>query len=156
MSRLKLLTSPRTFTAPFSRRDMLGMSLASVLGVSFSGWLPQLAAAAGEAAARRGRSCILLWMQGGPSQMDTFDLKPGHANGGSFREIATAVPGIRISEHLPRVARSMQDLAVIRAMSTREADHGRATYQMRTGYLPGGPVQYPTLGSLFSKEMGRT
>jgi hypothetical protein len=87
--------------------------------------------------------------------MDTFDLKPGQANGGPFREIATAVPGIRISEHLPRVARNLNDLAIVRSMSTREADHGRATYQMRTGYPPSGEIQYPTLGSLFSKELGQ-
>ncbi len=55
-------------------------------------------------AAARKRSCILLWMNGGPSQMDTFDLKPGHENGGTFKEIATSVPGIKISEHLPKVA----------------------------------------------------
>ncbi len=155
MSRLQRLASPRDFAAPFSRRDMLGMSLASVLGVSFSGWLPRLAAAAGEATARRGRSCILLWMQGGPSQMDTFDLKPGHPNGGSFKDIATAVPGIRISEHLPNLAKEMKDLAIIRSLSTREADHGLATQQMLTGYQTrAAAVRYPCLGSLLSKELG--
>jgi hypothetical protein len=92
-------------------------------------------------------------MSGGPSQLDTFDPKPGHANGGPFRAIPTSVPGIRISEHLPRMARCAEDLAIIRSMATREADHGRGTYQMRTGYLPGGPVQYPTLGSLLSREL---
>ena len=87
-----------------SRRDWLRLSAAGVAGSSLSGWLGRLAAvAAGDA--RRRRSCILLWMDGGPSQTDTFDLKPGHANGGPFKEIATAVTGTRISEHLPRVAR---------------------------------------------------
>src|SRR5262245_45167416 len=155
MSRLKLLTSPREFSAPYSRRDMLGMSLASVLGVSFSGWLPRLAAAANEQAGKRGKSCILLWMQGGPSQMDTFDLKPGHANGGSFKEIATSVPGVRISEHLPRLAKEMKDLAIIRSLSTKEADHNLATQQMLTGYQTrAAAVRYPCLGSLLSKELG--
>ncbi len=139
--------------ASLSRRDWLKLSAAGVVGYSLSGWLGQLAQAAGTDPRRR-RSCILLWMNGGPSQIDTFDPKPGHANGGPFREIATSVPGVRISEHLPRLARSMSDLAIIRSMSTREADHGRATYQMRTGHLPGGPVLHPTLGSLFSKEIG--
>jgi len=120
MSRLHHLAAPRDFSAAFSRRDMLGMSLASVLGVSFSGWLPRLAAAAGEATAKRGKSCILLWMQGGPSQMDTFDLKPGHANGGSFKEISTAVNGIRISEHLPQLAKEMKDLEHAADESTHE------------------------------------
>jgi hypothetical protein len=94
-------------------------------------------------------------MNGGPSQMDTFDLKPGHENGGSFKEIETSVPGIKISEHLPKIAKHMNQMALIRSMRTREADHGRASYQMRTGHLPGGPVQYPTIGSLFSKELER-
>jgi hypothetical protein len=155
MSRLKLLNSPSDFCTPFSRRDMLSMSLASVLGVSFSGWLPRLAAAAGGASAKRGHSCILLWMQGGPSQMDTFDLKPGHPNGGSFKEIATTVPGIRISEHLPRLAKEMKDLAIIRSLSTKEADHNLATQQMLTGYQTrAAAVRYPCLGSLLSKELG--
>jgi hypothetical protein len=135
-----------------SRRDWLKLSTAGVVSYSLSGWLASLAAAAADNPRRR-RSCILLWMNGGPSQMDTFDLKPGHDNGGSFKEIQTAVSGIKISEHLPKVATHMEKMALIRSMSTKEADHGRATYQMRTGHLPGGPVQYPTLGSLFSKEL---
>ena len=135
-----------------SRRDWLKLSAAGVVSYSLSGWLAALAAdTAGNP--QRKRSCILLWMNGGPSQMDTFDLKPGHANGGTFKEIETAVPGIKISEHLPKIAGHMDKMALIRSMSTKEADHGRATYQMRTGHLPGGPVHYPTLGSLFSKEL---
>src|SRR5262245_13943563 len=104
------LNSRQSFSADLSRRDLLSLSLARVLGGSFSRWLPRLAAAAGDAAKKRGKSCILLWMQGGPSQMDTFDLKPGHANGGSFKEIPTSVSGIKISEHLPGVAKEMKDL----------------------------------------------
>jgi hypothetical protein len=135
-----------------TRRDLLTLSAAGVVGYSMSGWLERLAAGTAQHPDRR-RSCILLWMNGGPSQMDTFDPKPGHANGGPYQAIPTSVPGVRISEHLPRLARSMRDMALIRSMATREADHGRASYFMRTGYLPNGPVQYPTLGSLFSKEL---
>ncbi len=69
---------------------------------------------------KRRKSCILLWMTGGPSQTDTFDPKPGHANGGQFKAIETAVPGIRISEHLPKLAKQMKDIAIIRSMSTKE------------------------------------
>src|SRR5262249_7649937 len=87
-----------------SRRDWLRLSATGIAGYTMSGWLGTLSADAATDPKRR-RSCILLWMNGGPSQMDTFDLKPGHANGGPFREIATAVPGIKISEHLPRLAR---------------------------------------------------
>ena len=141
-------------TPMLSRRDWLKLSAAGVVGYSLSGWLENLADGAAGHPARK-KSCILLWMNGGPSQLDTFDLKPGHANGGSFKEISTRVPGIKISEHLPKIAQHMDRLALIRSMSTKEADHGRATYQMRTGRLPGGPVQYPTLGSVFSKELER-
>ena len=143
------------FAAPLSRRELLGVSLASVLGVSFSGWMPRLAAAADQAGAERAKSCILLWMNGGPSQTDTFDLKPGHANGGPFKEISTAVPGVRISEHLPGVAKEVKDLAIIRSLSTREGEHGLATQLMQTGYRPqGASVRYPSLGSILSKELG--
>jgi hypothetical protein len=139
--------------AELSRRDWLKLSSAGVVGFSMSGWLETLAADAADHPQRR-RSCILLWMNGGPSQTDTFDMKPGHPNGGQFREIATSVPGIRISEHLPKLARNMQDMVIVRSMTSREGDHGRATFYLRTGYLPQGPVQYPTLGSLVSKELG--
>ncbi|HTU20448.1 MAG TPA: DUF1501 domain-containing protein, partial [Gemmataceae bacterium] len=133
-----------------TRRDWLRLASAGVVSASLSGWMEALAAAADK---RRRRSCILLWMNGGPSQLDTFDLKPGHVHGGPFKETATTIPGIKISEHLPKVAGQMKHLAVVRSMSTREGDHGRATFVMRTGYLPQGPVRYPPLGALVSKEL---
>lgn len=139
-------------TEALSRREWLKLAAAGVVGSSLSGWLGRLAAATGKDPQRR-RACILLWMNGGPSQMDTFDLKPGHANGGPIQEIATSVPGIRISEHLPRLAQQAEHLAIIRSMSTREADHGRATYLMRTGRPPSGPIQYPALGSFVAREL---
>lgn len=136
-----------------SRRDLLQMSGLGIIGASVSGWFPLLA---DDAAVdpRRKRQCILLWMTGGPSQMDTFDLKPGHVNGGPFREIASSAPGLFISEHLPKIARHGSRLAVVRGLSTKEGDHGRGTFLMRTGHQPGGPIQYPTLGSSYSKELG--
>jgi len=63
--------------------------------------------------------------------------------------------GIRISEHLPNIAKHMNDMVIFRNMSSREGDHGRATYFLRTAYLPQGAIQYPTLGSIVSKEIGR-
>src|SRR5580700_7677054 len=145
-------TSPWS-SAELSRRDVLRLSWAGLVGASTFPWLEAMANEAAVPADRR-RACILLWMNGGPSQMDTFDLKPGHANGGPYREIQTNVPGIRISEHLPKIARHMDKMAIIRAMSTREGDHGRGTFYLRSGYLPQGPIQYPTLGSLVAKEIG--
>ncbi|MGH7172468.1 MAG: DUF1501 domain-containing protein, partial [Gemmataceae bacterium] len=136
-----------------TRREWLRLSAAGVLGASMSGWLENLAEATA-ASPERKRSCILLWMNGGPSQMDTFDLKPGHANGGPYKEIATSVPGMKFSEHLPKLAKQAKHLALVRSMSTKEADHDRATYYMRTGYRPQGAVQYPPLGATLSKELG--
>jgi hypothetical protein len=147
-------SSPRGDSPRLTRRELFKLAAAGVVGYSASGWIEALANASANNPQRR-RACILLWMNGGPSQMDTFDLKPGHVNGGEFREIQTAVPGIRISEHLPKIARNARDLVIVRSMSTQEGDHGRATFLMRTGYRPTGPIQYPTLGSLVSKELGR-
>jgi hypothetical protein len=136
-----------------TRREWLRLSAAGVVGWSLSGWLESLAADTATNPERK-RSCILLWMNGGPSQTDTFDLKPGHANGGPFKEIATSVPGIRISEHLPKVAQQMKEMALIRSMSTKEGDHSRATFFLRTGYLPQGPINYPPIGATLSRELG--
>jgi hypothetical protein len=135
-----------------NRRHLLRLAAAGVATVSTSGWIEALAEDAAADPKRR-RSCILLWMNGGPSQIDTFDLKPGHANGGPYKAIETAVPGLRISEHLPKLAGQMKDLALIRSMSTKEGDHGRATFHLRTGYMPQGLVQYPALGALVAKEL---
>lgn len=140
-------------TPELSRRDVMKLAAAGFAGLSMSGWIERLAADTA-AHPQRKKSCILLWMSGGPSQMDTFDLKPGHANGGPYQEIETATPGIHISEHLPRLAAHMEDMAIVRSMSTKEGDHTRATYYLRTGYLPTGPIQYPPLGSLVAKELG--
>ncbi len=138
-----------------SRRDWLRLASAGVLGTAgTSGWFRAFAEQAAADPDRR-RSCILLWMAGGPSQTDTFDLKPDHENGGPFKAIETSVSGIRISEHLPKIAQQMQHMAIVRSMSTKEGDHARATYLLRTGHLPQGPILYPTLGSLVSKELRR-
>ncbi len=136
----------------FTRRDFLQWSLAAAYGVSYSALLPRLAAAAG--AAKPQGACILLWMAGGPTQTDTFDLKVGHPNGGPSKAIETAVPGIQISEHLGGVAKRMKDLAIIRSLTTQEGDHDRGTRLMHTGHRPGQEgVNYPSLGALVAKEL---
>ncbi len=139
-------------SAGLTRRQLFQLASAGALCGAGSGWLQTLAADAAADPKRR-KSCILLWMSGGPSQIDTFDPKPGHANGGPYKPIETGVPGILLGEHLPQIAKQVKDLAIIRGMSTKEGDHGRATFNLRTGYLPQGPVRYPTLGSLVAKEL---
>ncbi|OWK40550.1 DUF1501 domain-containing protein [Fimbriiglobus ruber] len=132
---------------PLSRRDALKLGAA---GLS-SGWLSALAASAADHPDRT-RSCIVLWMAGGPTQTDTFDPKPGHANGGPFKAIDTAAAGVKIGEHLPLVAGQMKHLAVVRSMATKEGDHGRASLHLRTGNLPQGAIDFPVFGSLIAKE----
>src|SRR5947209_11404343 len=134
-----------------TRRGWLRTTTVGAVGFSMSGWMQRLAADA--VGKKPKRACILLWMNGGPSQMDTFDLKPGHKNGGPFKGIQTGAAGLKFSEHLPKLAKHGDRLAVIRSMSTKEADHGRATYLMRTGRAPGGPIQYPMIGSVVAKEL---
>ena len=136
----------------FSRRDWMRLMSAGFAGVSASGWLERFANAAAPPAVRK-KSCILLWMNGGPSQLDTLDPKPGHKNGGPIKAIPTAVPGISISDNLPLVAKQMKRMALVRSMVTKEADHSRATYVLRTGRVPGGPIQYPAFGSVVSREL---
>lgn len=133
-----------------SRRDMLRVSAG--LGAAASGWFPAFAADAARNPQRK-RSCILLWMNGGPATIDLFDLKPGHINGGPFKQIEAA-PDLMIGEHLPKLAKHGKNLAVVRSMSTKEGDHARGTYYLRTGNLPTGAIQFPTIGSLISKELG--
>jgi hypothetical protein len=103
---------------------------------------------------RRQMSCILLFMNGGPSQFETFDPKPGHTNGGPTQAIDTAAGGIRIADSWPQVAREMRDIALIRSMNNREGEHQRATYLMHTGYLPLGGVRFPGIGSIVANELG--
>src|SRR5687768_17363715 len=100
------------------RRDFLKLSAAGALGASASGWFGLLAARAASVTPKP-KSCILLWMAGGPSQAHTFDVKPG----GDYKPIDTTVPGLRISEHLPLLAKQAKHLALVRSMKTGDGDH---------------------------------
>jgi hypothetical protein len=148
---MSLLNSRNDLT----RRDLFKLSAAGVLAASTSGWIDVLAARAAASGAKH-KSCILLWMDGGPSHKDTFDLKPDTPNGGEFKPILTSVPGIQISEHFPKLAQRMQHAAILRGMSTGEGSHERARYYLHTGYKEGtGGLVYPSLGSIVSSELGR-
>lgn len=134
-----------------SRREFVTAAASAPL----CGWLGRLAAAAPKEP--RARSCILLWMAGGPSHIDTFDPKPDAPADvrGEFKPIDTSVPGVRISEHFPRFAQLMKHAAILRGMSTLESDHKLATYHLHTGYQNrAGAVAFPSLGALVAKELG--
>uniref|UniRef100_A0A7C2NVR1 DUF1501 domain-containing protein n=1 Tax=Schlesneria paludicola TaxID=360056 RepID=A0A7C2NVR1_9PLAN len=102
---------------------------------------------------KNNKACILMWMSGGPPTIDIWDLKPGSKNGGEFKPISTA-GDLQISEHMPKTAQVMNHLSVVRAMSTREADHGRGRYYMHTAYVPNPTVVHPAFGSVVSYEVG--
>ena len=95
-------------------------------------------------------------MSGGPSQFETFSPKPGHPNGGETKAISTAVSGIQIAEHYPKLAASMKDLAIIRSMTSKEGSHPRATFLMHTGYIPSASVKYPSLGAVVAQRNRRS
>jgi uncharacterized protein (DUF1501 family) len=102
--------------------------------------------------ARNHKSCILLWMGGGPPTIDIWDLKPGAPTGGPFRPIATT-GDYQICEHMPLMAKQGHNMSVVRSMSTREADHGRGRYYMHTGYVPNPNVEHPSYGAVVAHEM---
>jgi hypothetical protein len=137
------------------RRDFLkAIPLAAVAAGALS-WRDGVVASAAELR-KQGKACILLWMQGGPSQFETFSPLPGHANGGETKAIPTSVSGIEIAENLPKIAEQMEHLCVIRSLTSKEGSHPRANYLMHTGYLPTATVKYPTLGSIAARELGET
>lgn len=101
------------------------------------------------------KAAILLWMGGGPSTMDIWDLKPGTNTGGPFKPISTN-GDVQICEHMPMMAQNMDKLSIVRSMSTREADHMRGRYYMHTGYVPNPNVKHPSYGSVIAHELADT
>ncbi|EMI56132.1 DUF1501 domain-containing protein [Rhodopirellula sallentina] len=132
------------------RRNFLHTTVATG-AAALSGLLPNLATAM--SSNQRKRACIILWMSGGPSQTDTFDMKPQHENGGEFSEIATNVPGVRFSEHLPSLAKHADKLAIVRTLTSKEGDHERGAYLLQTGEKMGGPIKPPALRSRLGHQL---
>jgi hypothetical protein len=101
------------------------------------------------------KSVILLWMGGGPSTIDLWDLKPDTPTGGPFKPISTSADGIQICEHLPLLSKQMHHMSIVRSMSTREADHTRGRYYMHTGFVPNPSIEHPSYGSVVSHELSK-
>lgn len=138
-----------------TRREFLTLSSAGLAASAASPWFNLLAnrAAAATNAGVKHKSCILLWMIGGPAQSHTFDLKEH----GDYKSIATSVPGIRVSEHLPLVAQQAKHLALLRGMKTADSNHRSARYLMHTGFRQGsgGGVAHPSIGSVVAADLAR-
>ena len=114
--------------------------------------LSRLAGSAAFAATTPGKAkaCILLWLEGGISHLDSWDVK---ANSG-FRPIATNAPGVQISEIFPGVAKHMDKLSIIRSMRTQERNHPQGTIETLCGHRPNPALKFPSVGSIVSKELG--
>lgn len=134
-----------------SRRQIVGGGLGLLVG-AWLGWGRAFAAPAG-APAGKAKHVIVLWMNGGPSHVDTWDPKTG-PTGGKHKAIATSVPGVRIAEHMPLLARSANRLAIVRGMTSKEGNHVRAQYLLHTGYAPNPTVQHPAFGAWTSRTLG--
>jgi len=130
------------------RRDFLNVGSLGFLGLTLSKYLR----AASEKAPSKAKanSVILFWLEGGPSHIDTWDPKTNS----SFKPISTNVPGIQVSELLPKMAKRMDKFALVRSMHTRGTDHPQATHYAVTGHEINPAMTFPSLGSIVTKEMG--
>jgi uncharacterized protein (DUF1501 family) len=156
----------RPFCDGVSRRDFVRLGTASLFGMSFT--LPDLLAAQARASEQgqptRDVSLIFLFLHGGLSTIDTFDLKPDAPAEfrGEFRPIDTNVPGTRVCEHLPRMARQMDKVSLIRSFRHHNSDHGAADHYILTGYFPQAGFnpslspnnQRPAHGSIIARKLG--
>ena len=132
----------------FNRRAFLRVGSLTFLGIGLRQYLEASSLMAASNA--KAKACILLWLEGGPSHVDTWDPKPSSG----FRPISTRANGVQISELFPRVARQMDKLAIIRSLHTEELNHTEATYYALTGHRPNPAMEFPSLGAIVTKEMG--
>jgi hypothetical protein len=137
----------------FSRRTLLRAG-----GLAAASWLTPVAHLLGQAQEQsRGRepaqSIILLWLAGGPSQLETFDPQPGRAIAGGTPAIKTAVDGIQLAEGYERLAEQMEHVSLVRSVVSKEGDHERGTYMVKTGYQPDPTVVHPSIGALCCHEL---
>lgn len=149
-----------------TRRSALELGLGGFLGTSFVGGLKARAESqhGGLVPAGKAKSCILIWMDGGPTHFETFDPKPDAPMEyrGEFSSIDTCVPGVGYSEHMVKLAASLNDYAMIRSIRHDQGNHGAGNHYMMTGSPPRIPVGcgafvsfHPSMGSVVAKELGR-
>src|SRR6267378_1262118 len=132
---------------PSSRRDFLSVGSLGFLGLTLSEYLQ---AAATTPAQGKATSVILFWLEGGPSHIDTWDPKPNS----NFKPISTKVAGSQVSELLPKLARHMDKLSIVRSMHTKGNDHPQGTHYAITGHEVNAAMNFPSLGSIIAKETG--
>ncbi|MEX0679403.1 MAG: DUF1501 domain-containing protein [Pirellulales bacterium] len=136
-------------------------ALLKIAGLGGAGWLSSVAgllarraeAAERSATGKPAQSLIVLWMAGGPSQLETFDPHPGKKIAGDSRAIPTAVKGIKLADGLEHVAEAMQSIALVRSVVSKEGDHERGTYLVKTGYRPDATAVHPSIGAICCHEL---
>ncbi len=133
------------------RRSFL--KLGAVAGLSWLTPVGQLLAAQSEHTREPAQSIILLWMNGGPSQLETFDPHPNTMSAGGTKAIDTAVKGVQLAEGYERLAEVMSHLALVRSMVSKEGDHERGTYLLKTGYRPNATVEHPSIGAICCHQL---
>lgn len=149
-----ILDSSCSSPAHFSRRGFLAGATAAGSWLGLSAIASSLAKA--EEAAPKGapaKSVIVLWLQGGPSQLETFDPHPGSRVGGPTKAIETRVKGLQFAEGFERVADLADRLAVVRSVTSKEGDHERATYNLKTGFRPDPTLIHPAVGAVICHEL---
>ncbi|HEY4308485.1 MAG TPA: DUF1501 domain-containing protein [Pirellulales bacterium] len=144
----RLFRTPAGMTRRHFLEHLAGASALALPAINFTNSL----AANTKSLKRHHKAAILLYMGGGPSTIDIWDMKPGAPTGGSFKPISTT-GDMQICEHLPLMAKQMKHLSIVRSMSTREADHTRGRYYMHTGYVPNPTIEHPGYGSVVSHEL---
>ncbi|HZP80792.1 MAG TPA: DUF1501 domain-containing protein, partial [Chthonomonadaceae bacterium] len=136
-----------------TRRDFIRVGALTTFGLTMPGLLQAASAAEKKApAAKRDIACILLWMGGGPSHIDTFDPKPEAPQEirGAFKAIPTNVKGVYITEHLPKLAKQMDKLSILRSVTSPDGTHETATHYLLTGYPFNPAIEYPAYGSVIA------
>ncbi len=103
----------------------------------------------------KGRSVILVWLAGGSSQFETWDPKPGSSKGGPFSTIPTSIPGLHISELMPKMAKRMHQTCLIRSLNTKDSGHDSASALMMRGRKDEPAMKYPDIGAILAKELAR-
>jgi Protein of unknown function (DUF1501) len=140
---------------PIERRQFISMAAKTALGVSLFPAMDQVVRAADGVPGAKAKRLVYLFMAGGMSHLDTFDLKPGHQNQGATRGIATNVPGCQIGHYLPMLASQFDKIAVVRSLSTQTGDHEAGEYLMRTSYETIATEKHPSMGPWLQKHLGR-
>lgn len=138
------------FSTQITRRDLL--QVAASLGISFA-VRPLGVRAAQRRGPERKKSIITVWLAGGPSQLETWDPHPGTEIGGKTMAIDTSIPNVQIASHFPQLADELKHLSVIRSLVSKEGDHERGAYMLRTGYRPDVTLVHPALGAMAAHEL---